>query len=124
MPKITVIFSILFILLGVAAYVITGMESWTALIPAIFGAVLLIFGLLGFKEGLRKHVMHAAAAWSLLGLLGTWRGFFTALSMLGGAEVERAPAVIVQGIMAVGCVVFLVLCVRSFIQARRARAAA
>ncbi len=37
--------------------------------------------------------------------------------------VERPAATIAQGIMSVVCAIFVFLCVRSFIEARRARAA-
>ena len=60
MPKITLIFSVLYIALGLAAFSLTGAVHKTALIPAYFGIVLLVLGLLGQKENLRKHVMHAA----------------------------------------------------------------
>ena len=42
MPGTTRIFGIILILLGVASYALTGRTSVTALIPAFFGAVLLV----------------------------------------------------------------------------------
>jgi hypothetical protein len=41
--------------------------------------------------------------------------------MLGGAELERPAAVTVQAIMAVMCLVFLILAIKSFIDARKNR---
>lgn len=99
------------------------MEQKTALIPTWFGLVLLVFGLLGFKEGLRKHVMHVAAALGLIGVLATFRGLLMGFALVFGAEIERpVPAVVTQSLMAIGCIAFLALCIRSFIQARRQRA--
>ncbi len=44
-------------------------QSVTALIPAFFGAALIVCGLLAFAKKWRKHAMHAAAGIGLLGFL-------------------------------------------------------
>jgi hypothetical protein len=119
MPFIAIAFGDLLLLLGIIGYVVTGMESWTALIPAFFGLPINILGLAALKADWRKHAMHAAAGLSLLGLLGSGRGLVQLFTLLGGGEVERPGAVISQSIMAVLCFVFLLLCVFSFVNARR-----
>lgn len=53
---------------GVSAYLVTGMSSWTALIPSIVGVLLLVCGLVGRQGAARKHAMPTAAAVALLGL--------------------------------------------------------
>ncbi len=121
MPRITIAFGVILILMGLAGYFLTGMASVTALIPAFFGAPLAILGWIAFKPGARKHAMHVAAALALLGLGGTVPGVIKLIRAAGGAELARPPAVIVQSIMATLCLLFLVLCIRSFIAARRAR---
>ena len=53
---------------GVIAYVATGAASFTALIPAAVGVLLLIAALIGRRsEKARKHAMHAGLAIALLG---------------------------------------------------------
>ena len=121
MPGLTVLFGVILIGLGVIGYFVTGRQSPTALIPAFAGVVFLVLGLVGQKPGARKHAMHAAAALGVLGFLGTAPGLIKFFRMLGGAEVARPAAVRTQAIMAVLCLVFVILCVRSFIAARRAR---
>ena len=121
MAKPTIIFGILFILLGLGGYLGTGMASPTALIPAVFGLLLLIAGLVGAAESRRKHAMHAAAMIVLLGLLGTARALGKLPALLGGGEVERPVAVLFQIVMALLCGLLLVLYIRSFVNARRAR---
>jgi len=123
MSNVTIAFGVILIALGLAGYVATGQESPTALIPAAFGVLLLICGVLARKEHLRKHAMHAAAALGLLGFLGTARGLVQAFALLGGGTVERPAAVTSQAVMAVLSLIFVVLCVKSFIDARRARPA-
>jgi len=122
MPKITLIFSILYIALGLAAFFLTGALHKTALIPAYFGVVLLLLGLLGQKENLRKHVMHAALLVVLLALFGTARSLLKLPSAFDGTA-ERPFAIYAQAATAVLSIAFLALGIRSFIQARRSRSA-
>lgn len=121
MPPVTIVFGIIMIVLGAVFYFDT--EAKTALIPAFAGIVFVLLGVLGFKEGLRKHVMHAAAALGLLGVVVPGAmGIPKLIKHLTGGEVERPAAAIEQSLFALICLVFVVLCVRSFIAARRARA--
>jgi hypothetical protein len=124
--KTTIVIGILLVLLGVVGYAGVlggGSGHVTALIPAFFGVVLAILGGLALKPNLRKHAMHAAAALGVLGLAGTVPGVIKMLKWLGGTTPQRSGAVIAQTIMAAICVVFVVLCVQSFIAARKAREA-
>ena len=122
MPRITVIFSLLYIALGLGGFFLTGAVHKTALIPAAIGAVLLLLGLLGGNEKLRMHVMHAALVIGLLALLGTVSGLFKLPAAIAGTAA-RPGAVFAQAATAVLSVVYLGLGVRSFIAARRARSA-
>jgi hypothetical protein len=109
------------IVLGLGAYLGTGRQSVTAMIPAFFGALLATLGLVARDERKRKHAMHAAVLLGLLGFAGSVRGVSGVLTMLRGGEVARPVAAIVQATMAVLCAIFLGLAVRSFAEARRAR---
>lgn len=123
MPVITITYAMVLIALGIGSYVVTGMESWTALIPTVFGLLFFALGMLARKEIMLKHAMHGAAVLALLALLGTFRGLMGVVGMLGGTEAERPAAAIAQAIMFLLTVVFLGFCVNSFIQARKRRAA-
>ena len=68
------------------------------------------------------HVMHAALLIGLLALLGTARSLLKLPAAFDGTA-ERPAAVFAQAATAVLSVVYLALGVRSFIAARRARAA-
>ena len=125
MGPVTILFGVLMILLGFGGYLLTGRQSWTALIPAIVGAVFVLLGALARNDRLRKHVMHAAAALALLGFLGMIRAIVAFIRWkTGGPEPARPAAVVSQSILGVLLLVFVVLCVRSFIAARRNRGAA
>ena len=122
MPRITVVFSLLYIALGLGGFFLTGAVHKTALIPAVIGAVLLVLGLLGGNEKLRMHVMHAALLVGLLALLGTVSGLLKLPAAFDGTAA-RPGAVYAQAATAVLSVVYLAFGVRSFIAARRARSA-
>ena len=125
MGPVTIVFGLLMVILGVAGYFLTGRQSWTALIPSIVGAVFALLGALALNDRYRKHVMHAAAALALLGVLGLARAVVALVRwQTGGPEPARPAAAVSQSILAVLLLVFLVMCVRSFIAARRQRQAA
>jgi hypothetical protein len=118
MSGTTRIFGIILILLGVASYVLTERTSVTALIPAFFGAVLLVCAMIArANEGARKHAMHAAVAVGLIGAIAALaRGVPAAMR----GDISR-PAVMSQLAMGVLLVIYVALGVRSFIAARKAR---
>lgn len=120
---ITVTLAAVLIAMGLLGYLGSGRASLTALIPSFFGAAFLICGLVAWKAAWRKHAMHAAALVALLGLGGSAPGLFKLPALFAG-EAERPMAVTVQSLMAILLVVFLILCVKSFIDARRQRKAA
>lgn len=134
MPVVSVVFGILLIALGVWGYwgdvlglwAPLGLEaperlSLTALIPAAAGLLLAVCGLLAFKESRLKHAMHTAALIGLLGFVAAGARLLQALIRKG--KIEGVGGVSLAA-MTLLCAVFLALCVNSFIQARRRRAAA
>lgn len=124
MPVVSILFGVLLVGLGVWGYSASDLEGWvkvTALIPAGFGALLVLCGLVGLKESLLKHAMHVAAMVGLLGfLLGAGR--FVPKVIRSGFDPSNVASV-ATGAMTLLCLVFVALCVNSFIQARRRRAA-
>ena len=115
MYKITIIFGVLLSVTGVAGYFQTGAQHVTALIPTFLGVPLIICGILAAKENLRMMAMHIAVLLGLLGFLGSIGTLFK--------ENQAQAALISKGITSALCLVFVILCVRSFIQARKAREA-
>lgn len=118
MSKLSIVTGIILTVLGLGGYAFSGGVSPTALIPAGFGVLFLVFGYLARTESMRRHAMHGAALLSLLGIIGSFKGTIAAVTLLGGGVVERPQAAIAQAVMAVTCVVFLLLAIRSFINAR------
>ena len=124
MPSTAIALGVLLILIGAAGYIysmMNGNASVTALIPAFLGIVLAGLGFAAqAKENLRKHLMHAAVVVALLGLLGTMSSFLKIPALIGGT-VERPAAVIAQFVTAVICLIFVILAVKSFADARKNR---
>ena len=124
MAKVTIAVGIILMVLGVGFFLGTGESSITALIPTFFGLPIFAFGLVARDEFKRKHAMHAAVLFGLLGFLGSFSmGFPKWKMLLSGAEIPRPLAAWEQLAMAIICGVFVVLCVNSFIAARKAREA-
>jgi hypothetical protein len=124
MSNLAIVFGVLLGILGGVLFGLSESHSPTALIPAGFGIALILCGLIAKNEKARMHAMHFAA---LLGLLGfgfpIWRLIkkFTVTSDPPAQFNQLADGG--QIAMAALCGVFLALCVKSFIDARRARKA-
>jgi TRAP-type C4-dicarboxylate transport system permease large subunit len=120
MAKVTLVFAVLLIILGAGFYFGTGSKAPTALIPAWFGVALGFFGLLAISpsESRRKLYMHINVTIGLLGFLGAAG---RAISVLASGRTPDQVALIAQFLVAGLLLIYVILCVRSFIAARRAR---
>lgn len=122
MAKVTLVFAGLLIALGLVGYVGTGSQHPTALIPAGFGLLLGIFGGLAISpsEARRKLFMHVNVTIGLVAFLGGAaegvRGYVHASSAgLQPDMIALASKLTMAGLM----LIYVILCVRSFIAARR-----
>ena len=122
MPTTTIVTGVLLIVLGLVGFIGTGSEHYTALIPAGFGIALAICGFLAKAPERRKLFMHIAVTLGLLGFLGTVMGIVKVVRMAAGETIPRPEAAESQAVMAFISLIFVGLCVNSFIKARRARA--
>ena len=124
MQKLTIGTGVLLAIVGLFGFVSTGSSHYTALIPTWIGLILGISGILATNPARRMLWMHIAVTVGLLGFLGTIPGVIGVVKMALGSTIARPTAAIYQAITWVICLIFVVLCVRSFIAARRARTAA
>ena len=120
MASTTIVIGVLLVLLGVIPYGMSDPRAPTALIPAYVGALLVILGLVARNEAARKHAMHAAV---VVGLLGFLAAAGRLVSSLARGHTPAPLAVVSLVGMALLTGVFVVLCVRSFIAARKQRPA-
>ena len=111
------------ILVGAVGYLLSEAENpVTALIPAGVGLLLIVCGVIAMSgERALKHAMHAAA---LIGVLGFLAGAGRLAMVLATQDDPSPLGVVALAAMAVICGVFVALCVKSFIDARKRREAA
>ncbi len=122
MAKVTLVFAVLLIALGLAGYLGTGSAHVTALIPTWIGLALGIGGLLAISpsESRRKLFMHINVTVGLLGFLGgaaeAVRGYAHARSLGVDPDlIALGSKLTLAGLM----LIYVFLCVKSFIDARR-----
>jgi hypothetical protein len=102
------------IAIGVIVSLASSSESVTSLIPAFIGVVFVALGLTArAKPDLNHHLMHGAAALSLLAILGSL-GSLIGRGSTGWALFSQLATVVITG-------AFLFLAVNSFRAARLAR---
>lgn len=123
MPSISIACGTLLMLIGAIGYIngaMTDRASITALIPAFFGIALVLLGVFArMRDSMRKHLMHVAVLIALLGFI------FPAgrlISNLG--SLTYSAAVVSQVSMALVCLLFVILGIKSFTDARRNRQSA
>lgn len=118
MPQVGIVTGLLLIILGIVGYFMGGQTSWTAFIPAIPGVPLLISSAMALNPKRLKMAMHIAATFGLL-------GFLAPIGKLAGSIAKGTFAMKLSTgsmmIMAALCGMFLFLCVKSFIDVRKAK---
>src|SRR6476661_3305282 len=112
----TIICGALLVLVGIAGYGTSEVQP-----PPV--AALIACGGLAFNVKFRKHVMHLAAMIGLVGALGGFMPLIRQISKTGEFDPTKRSAISGE-LMILVCVVFVGMCVNSFIQARKARKAA
>ncbi|MEM1444526.1 MAG: hypothetical protein AAGF84_00585 [Planctomycetota bacterium] len=123
MPFVTLAAGVALIAAGVGLGLISGapdadasfMAKYSKYIPAVFGVLLTICGLIAFKPSARKHAIHVAMVFALLGVLGGAGRIPKTLD--GGSAIALASQLALLLISAA----YLAAGIKSFIAARKAR---
>jgi len=125
MAKVTIAFGVALILLGAWGFISTGNQHPTALIPTYFGLALAWSGILANTENAKRRMlwMHIAVTLGLIGFIGAFARVVVEFKHSQSAPLSAQAAIAVeyQTAMAGICLVFVLLCVRSFIAARSGR---
>ncbi len=116
MAKLAMIFGVLLVALGLAGLYGSTSGGWRLWVPAVAGVLLFVLGVVGLKASFRRTAMHVASAVALIGLLITIPRLARLLADIFG-DWERLSS----ATTAVLCGLFVVLAVKSFLDARRAR---
>ncbi|MFK8111742.1 MAG: hypothetical protein AB8B91_06055 [Rubripirellula sp.] len=120
MARVGIIFGLLLCGLTAAAMIGSPQKMPVQFIPMMLGIPLLFCGVVSLNPHRRKHAMHAAAAVAMLGALaGSIRVLVCLSAMLQGAPVNRFGFRVIA-VMSALCIIFVTICVVSFVQTRRA----
>ncbi|MFC7623218.1 hypothetical protein [Microlunatus sp. GCM10028923] len=120
MTRLTQAVAVVLILTGVITFIATGASSVTALIPAFVGILIGVCGVLAMREKFRRHAIHLALVFALIGALGSLMNVVK-IGQLFNGTAERPGAIIESIILLVVTVLYLIFGIRSFIAARKAR---
>ena len=123
MANVTLVFAVLLAGLGVGGYFGTGSEHPTALIPAAFGIVLGVLGFLAVSPdpNRRRTFMHINLMIAVLGFFGTVLEIFR--NLISTTELDMTALAAKLG-LAWLLLIYVVLCIWSFVAARRLEALA
>jgi len=122
MAKLTIWFGVALVAISLGFWFAMGRAESAALHPAGVGVILLICGLLANTENAKQRMiwMHIAVTVGLIGFLIT--GVRAVIELARGlASIVNLAGFYERAVVAAVCGLFVVLCVRSFIAARRAR---
>ena len=125
MAKLTIGFGVLIAAVSLGFWLAIGQTEIAALHPAGIGVLLILCGALANTENPKKRMlwMHIAVTLGLIGFLIT--GIRAGIALVKGTAMSVNPMGFEErSVVALICVVYVALCIRSFITARRARVSA
>lgn len=122
MAKLTIWFGLLIAVVSSGFWIGMGRVETAALHPAGIGVLLILCGFLATTENAKKRMlwMHIAVTLGLIGFLTT--GIRAVIELAKGTAMSINPTGFEERVViALICLIYVALCVRSFIAARRAR---
>ena len=103
--------------LGLGAWVLTDFASLTALIPTLFGILVVIVASLGRQDtGRERLVLSGLGVLGALAVLGSLRAVPDIIAIVTGDEVDSVVAVVSQGAMIVCGLALVVVAGRALIE--------
>ena len=127
MGKIAMLLGGILMALGIGFYVATGGKSITAMIPTFVGLPIVICGALALNPNRTKAAMHAAVVFGFLGWIGSFSraaklpAVLTGNTLVSNGKPVDPIVVWESAALNIVCLIFVVLCVKSFVNARRSR---
>ena len=117
MPNLTTNYGLFLLSWGLIATYLSEAQSLTSFLPSLLGLALLVSGEMAKIPEKKKLWMHVAVTFGLIGALGGTRFFMVIADGLNYASSSMLMLFLTG-------TAYTVLCVRSFIAARKAREAA
>lgn len=117
LPLTTIALGLALNVVGVLSRILSGDDaSFTTLIPAFVGGAFLIIGAISFKSSLRMHAIHGALTLALL--LGGMTFYMAVKELLNDGSVRKLFAFETTAVL---CISYVVIGVRSFLNASKLR---
>jgi hypothetical protein len=125
MAKLTIAFGVLLIILGIFGFVATGSAHPTALIPVGIGLLFVLFGFMANSPDTKKRMlwMHVSVTVALLVFLGMIPACIDVIRLSRGVSFPYPAAVEEKAALGLFSLIYVLFCVRSFVNARRSRIA-
>ncbi|HXC96405.1 MAG TPA: hypothetical protein VNU92_11945 [Edaphobacter sp.] len=125
MAKLTIGFGILLLVLGIFGFLATGSAHPTALIPVGIGLLFILFGMMANSPDSKKRMlwMHISVTVALLVFLGMIPACIDVIRLSRGVSFPYPVAVEEKAALGLFSLIYVLFCVRSFINARRSRIA-
>ena len=111
----TILFGLLLVAIGVGGNYVADAKDHMALIPAVLGVAMFVCGVVAAQNTMRMLAMHVAVVIGLIGFLGPVITIFD--------NAENTTAMLSKGFTSALCLMFVMMCINSFLEARRARKA-
>lgn len=117
-PRISELVGSIMVLWGVITYILTDMSSFTSLIPSLVGLPIVLSGLLVRKIPEKRSLfMHISSTFGLISIMGGLMAF------KGVMDNDWSMSTISQLFLLIIGSLYLGICVKSFIHARKEREA-
>ena len=115
MYRWTILFGLLLVAIGLGGYYFADAKQPMALIPAVLGIAMFVCGMVAAQGAMRMLAIHVAALIGVIGFVGPLVALFE--------DTANTAEVLAKGLTSALCLMFVLMCVNSFLEARRARTA-
>jgi len=115
MHRWTILFGLLLAAIGLAGYYFADVKQPMVLIPAVLGIAMFVCGVVAAQGAMRMLAIHVAALIGLIGFVGPVAMLFE--------DVANTATMLSKGFTSALCLMFVLMYVNSFLEARRARKA-
>ena len=118
MHRWTILFGLLLVAIGLGGYYFADAKQPMALIPAVLGIAMFVCGVVAAQGAMRMLAMHVAALSGMIGFVAPMVTIFNDIT-----NTANTAEVLAKGLTSALCLMFVLMCVNSFLEARRARKA-
>jgi hypothetical protein len=121
MHRWTILFGLLLVVIGLGGYYFSDAKQPMTLIPAVLGIAMFVCGVVAAQGAMRMLAMRVAALIGMIGFVGPMVTIFNDITNI--TNTANTAEVLAKGLTSALCLMFVLICVNSFLEARRVRTA-